>query len=91
MCGKGTDYFGNSWRGTQVQQQDAVHNPLAFVGYGQYFWGLTASDGRGWAVRQVRGVERPFFDYVARGLPYGPHDGTHGVTAGGIYERLAVS
>jgi hypothetical protein len=46
------------------------------VGYGQYFWGLTASDGPGWTVRQVRGVERPFFDYVARGVPYGPDDGT---------------
>jgi len=26
----------------------------------------------------------------ARGVPYGPHDATHGVTAGGIYERLAM-
>lgn len=76
MRGKGIDYFENSRRATHVQQQYAVHNPLAFAGYGQYFWGLTASDGPGWTVRQVRSVERPFFDYVARGVPYGPDDGT---------------
>lgn len=76
MRGKGIDYFENSRRATHVQQQYAVHNPRAFVGYGQYFWGLTASDGPGWTVRQVRGVERTFFDYVARGVPYGPDDGT---------------
>jgi hypothetical protein len=27
-------------------------------------------------VRQIGGVEHPFFDYVARGVPYGPDDGT---------------
>ena len=75
MRGKGSDYFENSRRATYVQQQYAVHNPLAFSGYGQYFWGLTASDGPGWTVRQVGGVERPFFDYVARGVPDGPDDG----------------
>ena len=76
MRGKGIDYFENSRRATHVQQQYAIHNPLGFVGYGQYFWGLTASDGPGWTVRQVDGVERRFFDYVARGVPYGPDDGT---------------
>jgi hypothetical protein len=49
--GKGIDYFENSRRATYVQQQYAVHNPLEFVGYGQYVWGLTASDGPGWMVR----------------------------------------
>ena len=33
---------------TLVQQQYAVRNPLEFEGYGQHFWGLTASDGPGW-------------------------------------------
>ena len=46
------------------------------MGYGQYFWGLTASDGPGRIVRQVARVKRRFFDYVARGVPYGPDDGT---------------
>jgi hypothetical protein len=66
----------NSRRATHVQQQYAVHNPLGFAGYGQNFWGLTASDGPGWTVRQFGGVERKFFGYVARGVPYGPDDGT---------------
>ena len=50
--------------------------PREFAGYGQHFWGLTASDGPGWTTQRVRGIERPFFDYVARGAPYGPDDGT---------------
>ena len=76
MRGKGIDYFENSRRATQIQQQYAVYNPHAFVGYGQNFWGLTASDGPGPTVRQVHGVERRFYDYVARGVPHGPDDGT---------------
>lgn len=70
------DYFENSRRATHVQQRYAIRNPLEFDGYGEHFWGLTASDGPGWTARRVRGVERRFFDYVARGAPYGPDDGT---------------
>ncbi len=76
MRDKGFDYFENSRRATLVQQQYAIHNPHAFVGYGPYFWGLTASDGPGPAIRQVHDIERTFFDYVARGVPDGPDDGT---------------
>ncbi len=76
MLGKGIDYFENSRRATYVQQQYAVHNPLEFAGYGQNFWGLTASDGPGRTTRKLAGVDRYFFDYVARGVPYGPDDGT---------------
>ena len=76
MRDKGIDYFENSRRATLVQQQYAVRNPLEFEGYGQHFWGLTASDGPGWTVQKVHGIERPFFDYAARGVPYGPDDGT---------------
>lgn len=76
MREKGIDYFENSRRATRVQQQYAIHNPMSFVGYGQYFWGLTASDGPGWTARQFPGGERRFFGYVARGAPYGPDDGT---------------
>ena len=46
------------------------------MGYGEHFWGLTASDGPGGLTRRIRGIERSFFDYVARGAPYGPDDGT---------------
>jgi hypothetical protein len=73
---RGIDYFENSRRATYVQREYAIRNPLEFAGYGESFWGLTASDGPGWTTRRVHGVERSFFDYVARGAPYGPDDGT---------------
>ncbi|MDF1671165.1 MAG: glucoamylase family protein [Roseovarius sp.] len=73
---KDIDYFENSRRATYVQQEYAIRNPLEFEGYGENFWGLTASDGPGWTTRRVNGIERAFFDYVARGVPYGPDDGT---------------
>lgn len=71
-----SDYFENSRRATHVQQQYAVHNPLGFEHVGETFWGLTASDGPGFQTRMIDGVQRVFFDYVARGVPYGPDDGT---------------
>lgn len=73
---KEIDYFENSRRATQVQREYAIRNPLAFAGYGKDFWGITASDGPGWTTRRIDGIERSFFDYVARGAPYGPDDGT---------------
>ena len=59
-----------------MQQEYAVRNPMNFVGYGKHCWGFTACDGPGWIKRVVNGVEREFFDYVARGAPFGPDDGT---------------
>jgi hypothetical protein len=76
MRGRGIDYFENSRRATFVQQQYAIRNPLEFECYGEHCWGFTASDGPGWTKRTSKGVERQFFDYVARGVPYGPDDGT---------------
>ncbi len=72
----GLDYFENSRRATYVQQQYAIRNPRRFQGYGEHCWGITASDGPGPAVRHVDGQARRFFDYAARGVPYGPDDGT---------------
>ncbi len=73
---KGIDYCENSRRATYVQREYAIRNPLDFAGYGENFWGLTASDGPGSTTRRIKGIERSFFDYVARGAPYGPDDGT---------------
>ena len=73
---KGIDYCENSRRATYVQREYAIRNPLDFAGYGENFWGLTASDGPGWTTRRIKGIERRFFDYTARGAPYGPDDGT---------------
>lgn len=71
-----SDYFQNSRHATYVQQQYAIRNPLKFAGYGEHCWGFTASDGPGWIKRTVDGVEREFYDYTARGAPFGPDDGT---------------
>lgn len=76
MRGKGIDYFENSRRATYVQQQYAIRNPLAYKGYNEHCWGVTASDGPGPTCLKIEGVERRFFDYRARGIPYGPDDGT---------------
>lgn len=76
MREKGIDYFENSRRATYVQQQYAIRNPLDYKGYGEHCWGITASDGPGPTSLKIEGVERCFFDYTARGIPYGPDDGT---------------
>ncbi|MEO8053520.1 MAG: glucoamylase family protein [Acidobacteriota bacterium] len=70
------DYFENSRRAAFVQQRYAVRNPKRFKGYGGHCWGITAGEGPGPATRRVGGVTRRFFDYRARGVPYGPDDGT---------------
>jgi hypothetical protein len=72
----GLDYFENSRRATYVQRQYAIENPQGFKHYGEYVWGLTASDGPGPAEIEVDGVKRRFYGYLARGAPEGPDDGT---------------
>ncbi len=76
MRERGIDYFENSRRATYAQQQYAIRNPKKFRSYGENCWGVTASDGPGPATRKLNGVERRFFDYRARSIPYGPDDGT---------------
>ncbi|MEO8945607.1 MAG: glucoamylase family protein [Gemmatimonadaceae bacterium] len=76
MRDKDLDYFENTRRATQVQQQYAIRNPMEFEGYGEYCWGLTACDGPGPKSCKVKGVERRFFNYISRGAPLGPDDGT---------------
>ena len=71
-----SDYFQNSRQATFVQQEYARRNPMQFAHYGEHCWGFTACDGPGWITRTVNGVERTFFDYIARGAPFGPDDGT---------------
>ncbi len=77
MRSKGTDYFENSRRATRVQQEYAIRNPLGFDGYGVTAWGVTAGLGPGFCAQQHDGrLERQFYGYVARGVPFGPDDGT---------------
>ncbi|MDR3397441.1 MAG: glucoamylase family protein [Pandoraea sp.] len=70
------DYFENSRRATYVQRQYGIVNPLQYDGYGECCWGITASDGPGPALVKIDGVNRKFYDYLGRGVPFGPDDGT---------------
>lgn len=76
MRDKGSDYFVNSQRATEIQQRYAMRNPSRFEGYGEHVWGVTASDGPGPSVKMISGRRRRFWDYRARGVPWGPDDGT---------------
>lgn len=76
MRARNSDYFENSRRATFVQHQYAIRNPRNCVGYGEWLWGITASEGPGNVTRDVGGVPRQFFGYRARGVPDGPDDGT---------------
>jgi hypothetical protein len=71
-----SDYFENSRRATHIQREYAIRNPRGFAGYGENCWGITASDGPGPLTCKIDGVERRFRGYLARGVPFGPDDGT---------------
>ena len=76
MREKDSDYFENSRRAAQIQREYARRNPYGFPGYGKDCWGLTANDGPGVETLRIDGRIRRFFGYAARGVPYGPDDGT---------------
>jgi hypothetical protein len=76
MREKGCDYFENSRRATYVQREYAIRNPHCFAGYGTDCWGLSAGDGPSAEPRLVAGRRQAFYGYAARGVPYGPDDGT---------------
>ena len=72
----GFDYFENSRRATYIHRQYATENQHAFMHYGPFGWGLTASDGPGNITKDINGQKRNFYGYMARGAPFGPDDGT---------------
>jgi len=76
MQAKNSDYFENSRRATLVQREYARRNPHDFEGYGENCWGITANEGPGFKTLKTNGRDRRFFGYAARGVPYGPDDGT---------------
>jgi hypothetical protein len=76
MREKDSDYFENSRRAIHVQREYARRNPYGFAGYGKDYWGITANDGPGFKTLKIDGRERRFLGYAARGVPYGPDDGT---------------
>ncbi|MEO6925716.1 MAG: glucoamylase family protein [Rhodanobacter sp.] len=76
MREKGSDYFENTARAVFVQRQYAQLNPYEFVGYDRNCWGLSACDGPTDEQPDVTNERRHLFGYAARGVPYGPDDGT---------------
>jgi hypothetical protein len=76
MKEKGSDYFENSRRAVEVQREYARRDPNEYGYYGADCWGLSAGDGPGFRTIRVHGRKRRLFEYVARGVPYGPDDGT---------------
>lgn len=48
----GIDYFENSRRATYVQREYGRRNPRGFRGYGEFAWGITASNGPGPATKR---------------------------------------
>ena len=76
MREKRCDYFENSRRATEVQREYAWRNPHGFAGYDENCWGLTACDGPSHQLPALANERRRLFGYAARGVPYGPDDGT---------------
>jgi hypothetical protein len=76
MREKRSDYFENSRRAAYVQREYADRNPLGLAGYGENCWGFTACDGPSDALPNVAFEPRRLFGYAARGVPFGPDDGT---------------
>ena len=76
MREKDCDYFENSRRATYVQREYAMRNPRSFTGYGANCWGLSAGDGPQAEARRIADRQQTFYGYAARGVPYGPDDGT---------------
>ena len=78
MREKRCDYFENSRRAIEVQREYARRNPHGFAGYDENCWGLTACDGPGDQKPDLTNQHRRLYGYAARGVPYGPDDGTLG-------------
>ena len=76
MREKNCDYFENTKRATFVQQEYARRNPYEYEGYGENCWGFSAGEGPGYRNISIGSNTRQFFGYTARGVPFGPDDGT---------------
>ncbi len=89
MREKRCNYFENSRRATYVQREYAIRNPHSFRGYTADCWGLSAGDGPSAEPRLVAGRRQAFLGYAARGVPYGPDDGT--ITGASIVSSLVFA
>jgi hypothetical protein len=76
MREKRSDYFENSRTAAYIHREYAIRNPGGYKGYGENYWGFSAGEGPGVRTMTIDGAARRFFNYVARGAPFGPDDGT---------------
>ena len=76
MRDKRSDYFENSRRAVRVQREYARINPLGHTGFDENCWGLSAGEGPSDELPDVDSERRRLFGYSARGVPFGPDDGT---------------
>ena len=76
IAARQTDYFENTGLAIEAQRHYAARNPEGFYGYSQDVWGLTACGGPNRPRRLRDGRRRAFLGYSARGVPFGPDDGT---------------
>jgi len=76
MRDKRCDYFENSRRAVHVQREYARINPRGHTGFDEDCWGLSAGDGPSDEQPDIVTEPRRLFGYSARGVPYGPDDGT---------------
>lgn len=76
MREKRSDYFQNTRRAIAVQREYAWRNPRGFAGYGRDCWGVTAGDGPDGNTPASAGHPGRLYGYAARGVPWGPDDGT---------------
>jgi len=74
-CMKRALIISRSRRATYVQQQYAIDNPINLQAMAHIVGELQqATSGRKTII--VNGTKRKFFNYKARGVPFGPDDGT---------------
>jgi hypothetical protein len=76
MREKNCDYFENTRRAIAIQRAYAEHNAHGFAGYERDLWGISAGDGPVDDGLREHVRDNRYLGYMARGVPYGPDDGT---------------
>jgi hypothetical protein len=71
-----SDYFENTQRAVDIQREYTQRNPHRYIGYDENCWGLSACDGPTDTRPDLPNAPHRVFGYAARGVPYGPDDGT---------------
>jgi hypothetical protein len=76
MREKRSDYFLNTCRTVALQREYCERNPHETAGYCRDIWGISAGDGPTALGSAEFAKDHRHFGYMARGVPFGPDDGT---------------